>query len=94
MIGQGLLLIERQVRELKPALLDEGGLLPAAVRYERGVKEEVPKLAAKAADLEFGELCERLVHLALRDNTKVRTQSVGVEPNRRIVILPAAQVSD
>jgi predicted RNA-binding protein Jag len=31
------------------------------------------------------------VHLALVDNPKVRTQSVGVEPNRRIVILPASK---
>ncbi len=33
----------------------------------------------------------RIVHMALLDNPKVRTQSVGVEPNRRIVILPAAK---
>ncbi|HEU5324399.1 MAG TPA: RNA-binding cell elongation regulator Jag/EloR [Candidatus Limnocylindria bacterium] len=33
----------------------------------------------------------RIVHMALVDNPKVRTQSVGVEPNRRIVVLPATQ---
>jgi spoIIIJ-associated protein len=31
----------------------------------------------------------RIVHIALRDHPSVRTQSVGVEPNRRIVVLPA-----
>jgi spoIIIJ-associated protein len=31
----------------------------------------------------------RVVHMALLENPKVRTQSVGVEPNRRIVVLPA-----
>ena len=31
----------------------------------------------------------RIVHMALVENAKVRTQSVGVEPSRRIVILPA-----
>jgi spoIIIJ-associated protein len=34
----------------------------------------------------------RIVHMALLENAKVRTQSVGVEPNRRIVVLPASQV--
>jgi spoIIIJ-associated protein len=34
----------------------------------------------------------RIVHLALVDNPKIRTQSVGVEPNRRIVVLPAAKI--
>jgi spoIIIJ-associated protein len=35
----------------------------------------------------------RIVHMALLENPKVRTQSVGVEPNRRIVVLPASQVA-
>ncbi|HEX6474636.1 MAG TPA: RNA-binding cell elongation regulator Jag/EloR [Candidatus Limnocylindria bacterium] len=34
----------------------------------------------------------RIVHMALVENPSVRTQSVGVEPNRRIVVLPAAKV--
>lgn len=34
----------------------------------------------------------RIVHMALVENPRIRTQSVGVEPNRRIVILPAGQV--
>jgi spoIIIJ-associated protein len=36
----------------------------------------------------------RIVHMALLGNPKVRTQSVGVEPNRRIVVLPAGQAKD
>jgi spoIIIJ-associated protein len=36
----------------------------------------------------------RIVHLALVENPRVRTQSVGVEPNRRIVVLPASQVKE
>jgi spoIIIJ-associated protein len=36
----------------------------------------------------------RVVHMALLENSKVRTQSVGVEPNRRIVVLPANQVRE
>lgn len=34
----------------------------------------------------------RIVHLALVENPSVRTQSVGVEPNRRIVVLPATKI--
>ena len=30
----------------------------------------------------------RWVHLALRDHPDVVTQSIGEEPNRRIVVLP------
>jgi spoIIIJ-associated protein len=36
----------------------------------------------------------RIVHMALVENPRIRTQSVGVEPNRRIVVLPAGQVKD
>jgi len=34
----------------------------------------------------------RIIHLALAEHATVRTQSVGVEPNRRVVILPATKV--
>jgi len=36
----------------------------------------------------------RVVHMALLENPRIRTQSVGVEPNRRIVVLPAGQVTE
>jgi spoIIIJ-associated protein len=34
----------------------------------------------------------RIIHMILAENPKIRTQSVGVEPTRRVVILPAAKV--
>jgi spoIIIJ-associated protein len=36
----------------------------------------------------------RVVHMALLENPRIRTQSVGVEPNRRIVVLPASQIKE
>lgn len=36
----------------------------------------------------------RIVHMALLENPRVRTQSVGVEPGRRIVVLLASQAKD
>ena len=36
----------------------------------------------------------RIVHMALIENPKVRTQSVGVEPSRRIVVLPASTIKE
>jgi spoIIIJ-associated protein len=36
----------------------------------------------------------RVVHMALLENPRIRTQSVGVEPNRRIVVLPATQIAE
>ena len=32
----------------------------------------------------------RWIHLTLRDNPDVATQSIGEEPNRRVVLVPAA----
>jgi spoIIIJ-associated protein len=34
----------------------------------------------------------RIIHMILAENPKIRTQSVGVEPTRRVVILPAAKL--
>jgi spoIIIJ-associated protein len=73
------------------------------VENYRGRREEqLHDVASRAAKrvIDTGKIIQldpmpaverRIVHLALVDNTKVRTQSVGVEPNRRIVILPASK---
>lgn len=60
---------------------------------ERAAKRVVQ--SGKIIQLEAMPAVERrIVHMALVENPKVRTQSVGVEPNRRIVILPATQVKE
>ncbi|MEO8511767.1 MAG: RNA-binding cell elongation regulator Jag/EloR [Chloroflexota bacterium] len=83
----------------------EGQGLRIAVDVEnyRGRREEqlreVAERAAKRVQ-QTGKIIQlepmpaverRIVHMALKENTRIRTQSVGVEPSRRIVILPASQ---
>ena len=86
----------------------EGQGLRIAVDVEnyRGRREEqlreVAERAAKRVQ-QTGKIIQlepmpaverRIVHMALKENTRIRTQSVGVEPSRRIVILPASQVAE
>ena len=66
----------------------------------RGRRErQLADLAQRAAErvVETGKMLQlepmpalerRWVHLALRDNAGVATQSIGEEPNRRVVVLP------
>ena len=66
----------------------------------RGRRErQLEDLAARAAErvVETGKMLQlepmpalerRWIHLALRDNPDVVTQSIGEEPNRRVVLLP------
>jgi spoIIIJ-associated protein len=74
------------------------------VENYRGRREEqLRDVAARAAArvIQTGKIIQlepmpaverRIVHMALSENTRVRTQSVGVDPNRRIVVLPATKV--
>lgn len=66
----------------------------------RGRRErQLTELAQRAAErvVETGKMLQlepmpalerRWVHLALRDNADVGTQSIGEEPNRRVVVVP------
>ena len=66
----------------------------------RGRRErQLRDLAQRAAErvVETGKMLQlepmpalerRWIHLALRDHTGVGTQSIGEEPNRRVVVLP------
>ena len=67
----------------------------------RGRRErQLVEIARRAAErvVETGKMLQlepmsalerRWIHIALRDNPDVVTQSIGEEPNRRIVVLPA-----
>ena len=66
-------------------------------RRERQLREIAERAAAKV--LETGKMLQlepmpalerRWIHLALKANPDVATQSIGEEPNRRIVVLPRA----
>lgn len=74
------------------------------VENYRGRREDqLRDVAKRAAErvLQTGKIIQleampaverRIVHMTLVENPRVRTQSVGVEPNRRIVVLPAEKL--
>ncbi|MGH9269222.1 MAG: RNA-binding cell elongation regulator Jag/EloR, partial [Acidimicrobiales bacterium] len=90
------LIVARREGQLNRIMVD--------VENYRGRREEqLREVADKAAQrvMQSGKIIQleampaverRIVHLALSEHNAVRTQSVGVEPNRRVVILPAAKV--
>jgi spoIIIJ-associated protein len=64
-------------------------------RRERQLREIAERAAARV--IETGKMLQlepmpalerRWIHLALKDHADVATQSIGEEPNRRIVVLP------
>jgi spoIIIJ-associated protein len=86
------LMLSKQMGEWTRVLVD--------VEDYRGRRErQLAELAERAAArvVETGRMLQlepmpalerRWIHIALRDNADVVTQSVGEEPNRRIVVLP------
>jgi spoIIIJ-associated protein len=86
------LMLSRQMGAWTRVLVD--------VEDYRGRRErQLREIAERAADrvLETGKMLQlepmpalerRWIHLALRNNPDVATQSIGEEPNRRIVVLP------
>lgn len=86
------LLLSKKVGEWTRILVD--------VEDYRGRRErQLRDLANRAADrvMQTGKMLQlepmpalerRWIHLALRDHERVATQSIGEEPNRRVVVLP------
>ena len=52
------------------------------------VKRDVPAARLTIVGRGGSALERRWVHLTLRDHPNVATQSIGEEPNRRVVVLP------
>ncbi len=89
------------------SVLRAGGGEPRRVSVDAGGyrdrrRQQLVRLAEHAAAeaITHGEEIEldamtphdrRIVHMALADRTDIETRSEGDEPNRRIVVLPAAQ---
>jgi spoIIIJ-associated protein len=86
------LMLSRQMNEWTRVLVD---VEDYRGRRERQLRDLATRAAARVA--ETGKMLQlepmpalerRWVHIALRDNPDVVTQSVGEEPNRRVVVLP------
>jgi spoIIIJ-associated protein len=86
------LMLSRQMGEWTRVLVDVEG-------YRARRESQLREIALRAAErvMETGKMLQlepmpalerRWVHLALRGNPAVGTQSIGEEPNRRIVIIP------
>lgn len=88
------LMLSRQMGEWTRVLVDVEG-------YRGRREKQLREIALRAADrvVETGKMLQlepmpalerRWVHLALRGHPAVGTQSIGEEPNRRIVVIPRA----
>jgi spoIIIJ-associated protein len=86
------LMLSRQMGEWTRVLVDVEG-------YRGRREQQLREIAERAAErvAETGKMLQlepmpalerRWVHLALRNHPDVATQSIGEEPNRRIVVIP------
>jgi spoIIIJ-associated protein len=90
------LIVARREGQLNRIMVDVENYRGRREDQLRDVADRAAKRVAqsgKIIQLEAMTAMERrIVHLALSEHSTVRTQSVGVEPNRRVVILPANKV--
>jgi spoIIIJ-associated protein len=101
--GERLSALQHLVNLLLSKKLGEWTRILVDVEDYRGRRErQLRDLANRAAErvMQTGKMLQlepmpalerRWIHLALRDHDKVGTQSIGEEPNRRVVILPRAE---
>ena len=86
------LIVGREVGHWVPLLIDVQGYRE---RRERQLRQMAARMADQVAktgrriSLEPMTATERrIIHLALRDNSQITTESIGEEPNRKVVIYP------
>ncbi len=86
------LIVGREVGHWVPLVLDVQGYRQ---RRERQIRQMATRMAdqvvktGRRSSLEPMPATERrIVHLALRDNNQIMTESIGEEPNRKVVIYP------
>ena len=90
------LMLSREMGEWTRVLVDVEGYRG---RREQQLREIADRAAARV--VETGKMLQlepmpalerRWIHLALRDHPGVGTQSIGEEPNRRVVVVPKAAI--
>lgn len=86
------LIVGREVGHWVPLVIDVQGYRE---RRERQLRQMATRMAEQVAktgrriSLEPMSATERrIIHLALRDNSQIMTESIGEEPNRKVVIYP------
>lgn len=86
------LIVGREVGHWVPLVLDVQGYRQ---RRERQIRQMATRMAdqvvktGRRSSLEPMPATERrIVHLTLRDNNQIMTESIGEEPNRKVVIYP------
>ncbi len=100
--GERLSALQHLVNLMLSRRMDAWTRVLVDVEDYRGRRErQLVEIARRAADRvgETGKMLQlepmsalerRWIHIALRDNPDVATQSIGEEPNRRVIVLPRA----
>lgn len=88
------LIVGREVGHWVPLIIDVQGYRERRERQLRQMasrmSDQVVKTGRRIALEPMPATERRIIHLALRDSKNVTTESIGEEPNRKVVILPKA----
>ncbi len=86
------LIVGREVGHWVPLVIDVQGFRERRERQLRQMAgrmaEQVIKTGRRISLEPMSATERRIIHLALRDNNQITTESIGEEPNRKVVIYP------